>query len=1595
MKKYFSLFYILSFIYLLVTPLDTFGQDNLNSSSSSKVYSQKHSHDEQTAMNAPQVKTPLTFIENKNQWDKAVKYRATIPSGFLFARQNSLQYSFYDGDALKLIHTHGEEQHEGHRDDEEISDIIKAHSFEVEFENANLSPTIVSAQAHKTKFNYILGNNPDKWAENARGFGTLTYQDLYPNIDLHLYLKEDNLKYDFIVAPNTDASKIKMNYKYTDKVSLENGHLYIKTSINTVIEQAPYCYQIINGQEIKVTSKFVLNYKKGKNKQSIPQVTFEFPEGYNKDYELVIDPVLIFSTFSGSEADNWGNTATYDNAGNLYSGGTVFGTGFPVTTGAFDVTFSGEVDVAILKYNAQGTGVFYATYLGGNLTEVPSSMVVNSRDELIILGVTGSANFPTTTSAYDNSFGGGSFVSLIGYDFSVGTDIFISKLNSAGSTLTGSTLLGGQENDGINRITFPNTNVNNPLVKNYGDEVRSEINIDAFDNIYIASTTNSLNFPMVSAHRTTFQGRQEGVGAKFNSNLTSLLWSTYIGGNSIDAAFGIQIASTGDIYIVGGTLSNDLTTHGGTMQSDYRGNIDGFIVRYASNFAWQGASYLGTAGYDQAYYVDIDNSDNVYVFGQTQGSQPVTSGVYFNDRGGLFIRKISSNLNNTLVATVVGSGGLSPNITPTAFMINDCGNIYLAGWGSPAIYANRIPSYLSTIDTRGLPVTSNALQSTTDGNDFYIMILSENAQDLVYGSFFGGRAEAREHVDGGTSRFDKKTGTIYQAVCACTGSGFTTTPDAFSRTNKSNVNNCNNAAFKIELGVLEAAFVSEEGNSGCVPFETTFVNQSIEGLTYEWDFGGLGVSTQADNVPFTFDKAGTYEVRLIATNPFLCIKKDTAFLTIEVAPADFEISPDTVICKGQSIQLEASGGIEYLWSPSTGLNDSTIANPIATPTETTTYTLTTRNAGGCTQELTTTITVLPELLPSFTFTIADPCSVNPVVSLTNTTQNATSHFWDFGNGQTSTAINPPSPTYEAGTYIIKLVSTNDICNDKDSVTQEIIIAPVVFTFSGDTTICSGQSVLLNATGGNSYEWSPATGLSNPTIGNPIASPTETTTYTVKAIGRNGCEEERQITVRVGEEIIPNFDIVQSNLCNQFPTVSIVNNTIGATSYLWDFGNGQTSTAQNLTNISYDSAGNYRIKLITRNVGCSDSLIKELDYFINDFFVSPSTSICLNQSLQLEAGQGTAFSWSPSAGLSDPTISNPIARPTQTTTYTVSITTANGCVKEEEVTITVLPELKPDFDVVIVDRCDNLPTVEIVNNSVGATSFFWDFGDGRTSTLRNPAPFQYSSEGNYQIKLRVENSLCQDSITNTANSVIDDRSIFLSRIKMPTSPTFCRGEGAELNVIGGDLFEWTPAVGLSDPTIRNPIASPDQTTTYNVRISNIDGGCFTDSTVTVTVVDKIVLNFDVTHSPECGAPATILFNSNNTGTGNWVWDLGNGDSINVSNPTEYTYTEAGTYTIKVKGSNGFCDEEQTTTVTVDNVLPPNVITPNGDGLNETFVLDKANIGWKLKIYNRWGEEVFSADDYNNDWGNKAKPAMYYYYLTSPDGDTCRGWIQVLQ
>ena len=156
-----------------------------------------------------------------------------------------------------------------------------------------------------------------------------------------------------------------------------------------MIEKKPFAYQYLNGKKRKVNCEFHV-------RENV--VEFKFPDGYNDSYELIIDPDIIFSTYSGSVSDNWGHTATYDNDGNLYAGSIAFEIGYPVTTGSFQSDFAGgNTDICISKFSNDGNNLIYSTYFGGNNNENPHSLIVNENNELYIFGTTGSTNFPAVS----------------------------------------------------------------------------------------------------------------------------------------------------------------------------------------------------------------------------------------------------------------------------------------------------------------------------------------------------------------------------------------------------------------------------------------------------------------------------------------------------------------------------------------------------------------------------------------------------------------------------------------------------------------------------------------------------------------------------------------------------------------------------------------------------------------------------------------------------------------------------------------------------------------------------------------------------------------------------------------------------------------------------------------------------------------------------------------------------------------------------------------------------------------------------------------------------------------------------------------------
>jgi gliding motility-associated-like protein len=1017
---------------------------------------------------AQKKESSLRFTQNKNQWPANVQYRADLPGGKLFLENNSFTYLFYDTKKLAQMHNH--EHGENDDDRESASSLIKLHAFKVSFLNSNPNPLIHHDKRSGELRNYFIGKDRNKWASNVESYSKVSYQGIYPYTTLELYEDNNHLKYQYKLSAGGDAAVIQMKYEGADSIYINNGRLFIKTSLNTITEDAPYSYQIINGKKIFVPSKFSLS-------ENI--VGFSFPQGFDKSYDLVIDPKLIFSTYSGSLADNWGNTATFDNAGNLYSGGSVFGVGYPSTTGAFQANYGGDntygvgIDVGILKYNGTGTTLIYATYLGGTNSEIPHSLIVNDNNELLIFGSTSSSEtdpdgFPTTINAYDRTFNGGSYTYPFGPNDAVlyknGSDIFISKLNSTGSTLLASTYLGGSNNDGI-LYQFGS------LTKNYGDQFRGEIITDKNNNVYIASSTESGDFPILNGFQNTHgnAGGHDAIVVKLNSDLSSIIWSTFLGGSSHDAAFGIALDSTNNVFVAGGTISTNFPTKANSLITSSIGSGDGFVSAIdKGGTSLIRSSYLGTTSYDQAYFVQLDVQENVYVFGQTGGVYPVSAGVYSNPNSGQFVHKLTKNMDSTFFSTVIGNGTGAPNLSPTAFLVNDCGNIFLAGWGGSV---NDFSNGYIGGNTSAMSLTPDAFQSRTDSSDFYIMALEKGAKSLLYATYIGdnttGTNFAGDHVDGGTSRFDKK-GIIYHSVCAgCGGSSNFPTypkPGAWSNTNKSYFeynnsgfffSNCNNAAFKFDLASLRADFIADT-TKGCWPLPVNFINKSIGGKSFTWLFGDGATQTTPTTTPVshTYADPGTYPVMLIATDLTTCIGRDTATGTINVYKINnIKVPSSYMICSGDSVRLDAGANpyFTYNWTPTTSLSDPTIYNPYSSTKQTIIYQVTLTDTNHCTTTLKDTVTVSEIVKGGSVAKNITDCTGLPKIAFENKSNGPLNYLWDFGDGQTSVEHNPTHQFSNFGTYTVIVKIYNNYCNGGDTLhlTIPIIKIPNLITPNDD------------------------------------------------------------------------------------------------------------------------------------------------------------------------------------------------------------------------------------------------------------------------------------------------------------------------------------------------------------------------------------------------------------------------------------------------------------------------------------------------------------------------------------------------------------------
>ena len=1174
---------------------------------------------------------------NAGQWDDHIEYKIELTQGDLYIEKDGFTFYMHDG---KQLLSHSDHDHEGHNHGEESIDSMKIHGIKSTFNGSSWQGKVAYLDSSEFYRNYFLGSDQSKWKSHLRSYNHLVLQDFYAGIDLEMKGKNAQLKYSLIVAPGADANQISFSYAGHHGMFIdEDGNLHIKNRFGDIIEEAPMAWVEGDGRKQKVAVRFELDGE---------TVRFVFPDGFDGSKTLVIDPNLTFSTFSGSTADNWGFTAAPDVAGNLFGGGVVFGTGYPLL-GAYDASFNGgSIDVGITKFNAAGTNLFYSTYIGGAGSETPNSIVSSPTGELYIFGITSSTNFPMAGTPYDNSFNGGPSVpnnQSNNLGFEGGSDLYVARLSANGGTLIASTYVGGSGTDGLNTST---------LRYNYGDQFRGDIVLDGNNNVYVSSHTTSGNFPVVGGGQAFLAGGQDAVAFKLSPNLSNMLWSTYLGGSGEETGNSIQISSTGHVYVVGGTSSSALPFSSG-FDLIYDGGVsDGYLVRMSGTTGVvMSGTYMGFNEYDQTYFVQLDIDDNVYVLGQSQTNWGVSAGCYGNPNSGQFIRKYATNLSALQWTTMVGAGTGNVELSPTAFLVSDCYDIYFSGWGGVL----NTTGQASNSTTFGFPVTADAFQGATNGSNFYIGVLGPDASILKYGTYMGGVSSSNNHVDGGTSRFDK-SGRIYHAVCgACGGvnNGFTTTPGVWAEANPSN--NCNLAAFKFELSTIEAV-VSNPDPLVCIPDPVIFNNNSSNGNAFYWDFGDNTTSTEINPVHF-YALPGTYTVTLVVVDTNGCFSPDSTEFIVEIG--DFQggvVQPPGPICPGESYQFEAFGGSNYLWSPAQFLNSSTIATPTATITQTTDFQVIISDTCGI-----DTVYVTLEVFPG-AGAISNDTSICIGNSVNLQASGGVSYSWIPTTYLSDPSISNPVSTPDNSITYVVTITTAENCVLTENVGIDVYFTPPIPVIPDSVFLCVGESVDISVSGADTYAW-----VAHPTI-TPIVGPDVTISPVVDMYYYcdfvNACGAVRDSVYA---------DIIVSSVVAGSDTIICPGQTAtlwaqGGLTYYWNPWNTLSNPHTSLVYATPTAPTMYHVTGVDE-YGCAASDSVFVDLFPQPFIQTvPDVYAFLGDVVQLGATSSTVgpYVWYPSEFLSCIVCEDPLAQPDQNYTYTVSYVDVNGCRASDTVNI---------------------------------------------------------------------------------------------------------------------------------------------------------------------------------------------------------------------------------------------------------------------------------------------------------------------------------------
>ena len=645
---------------------------------------------------------------------------------------------------------------------------------------ANPAPKISGVDELPGKTNYFIGNDPKKWRTNVPTYAKVNYQRVYPGVDLVYHGTQGKLEYDFVVAPGADPGVIRLSFEGAERLELgAQGDLVLRTAAGELRQHKPVVYQEVAGARHAVSGSYVSrgqsevgfeiarydasqpliidpvlsystylgggNFDEGlgiavdsagnayvagsTGSTNFPTTTGAFQTtfgGGRNAFVTKLNPTgsaLVYSTYLGGSLFDEGLGIAVDATGSAYVTGDTQSSNFPTTPGAFQTTFGGGFsDAFVTKLNPTGTALVYSTYLGGDNFDGSSGIAVDSGGNAYVAGGTDSANFPTTPTAFQTTFGGGTCFG--GPCF----DAFVTKLNPTGTARVYSTFLGGGDSDTGNAIA-----------------------LDSSGNAYVTGGTGSADFPTTpGAFQMTYGGGICGVPpnalpcpdafvTKLNPTGTAPpVYSTYLGGSSFfDVGFGIAVdpgcgpapAAPCNAYITGFTESANFPTTPTAFQTTFGGFSDAFVTKLnpTGTAPLVYSTYLGGSNLDEGSGIAVDSGGIAYVKGGTGSANfPTTPTAFQTTLGGgfdAFVTKLNPTGTAPLVYSTYLGGSSYEQLDPSFF-----GAIVHSGITVDSLGSAYVTGITSSTD---FPTTAGAFQPAFGGDDgdaFVAKIVEPNAE---------------------------------------------------------------------------------------------------------------------------------------------------------------------------------------------------------------------------------------------------------------------------------------------------------------------------------------------------------------------------------------------------------------------------------------------------------------------------------------------------------------------------------------------------------------------------------------------------------------------------------------------------------------------------------------------------------------------------------------------------------------------------------------------------------------------------------------------------------------------------------------------------